>query len=294
MRTNNVVMVRPASFGFNGETARSNSFQVEHSVKQEDILEEFDGAVLALREFGVNVLVIDDTPDSVKPDAIFPNNWLQLRWDNKAVVFPMLAENRRLERRQEIPDVISGKFQMNSIVDLSVSEDEGRFLEGTGSVVFDHYEKVAYACVSPRTNEELARDYISSLDYTPIIFRARSEGLDIYHTNVVMAVTEHFLVICIEAIEVKDQILFSGGSKPIMEISREQMNNFAGNMLELEDGKGNPLLVLSERALGSLKRDQVQMLSEHHAICTLAINNIERIGGGSARCMIAENFLNKK
>ena len=294
MRTNQVVMVRPAAFGYNEKTAGSNVFQNDIEFDQTEIIDEFDRSVLALEECGIDVLVIEDTPSPVKPDAIFANNWLRLRSDGTVVLFPMESLNRRIERRPEIIQKIASGYACRRLLDLSSKEKEGVFLEGTGSIVFDHYNKVGYVCLSSRTNRNLAESYIKSIDYTPMVFSASSGGKEVYHTNVVLSVAEEFIVVCMEALDEVGKQIFNTSNKSILSISIDQMHNFAGNGLELADTKGESLFVLSERASRSLRSDQLRMIENYSSMCVLPLDKIERVGGGSARCMIAENFLPSK
>lgn len=287
------MMIRPVAFQFNEETAGSNHFQNNVDTSIEDIQNEFDEAVQKLREFGVDVLVIEDTMEPVKPDAVFPNNWIQLK-QKEIVLFPMFADNRRKERRQDILDQLSQTYHVNKVNDLSSYESKGQILEGTGSVVFDQYNKVGYASISARTDEGLAKSYIEESGYQAEVFTASVEGKEIYHTNVIMAITEHVIIVCMDVIDKNgiEAIIKSG--KMVMEISIDQMNSFAGNMLELNGPNEESILVMSQTAYDSLNIDQVDILENLHQICCLSIDKIEQIGGGSARCMIAENFLSKK
>ena len=286
-----MVMVRPRSFGFNQKTSHSNAFQQDVQFDPEEINTEFDRSVLSLKNSGVDVLVVEDTPEPVKPDAIFPNNWLHLRADGAIVLFPMASINRRIERRPEIIDEITTKYDCSQLLDLSGYEKQARFLEGTGSIVFDHYSKVGYACISSRTDRELAKNYIKSIGYTPKIFGAFYQEKEIYHTNVVMAVAEDYIIVCLEVLDQVGQEIFNSIQKTIVPISTDQMLNFVGNGLELADNKGNSVFVMSKGAFECLREDQLQTIQKRSSICVLPIDKIETVGGGSARCMIAENFL---
>ncbi len=294
MRTNNVVMIRPRSFGFNENTSQSNAFQQEVQFDPKEINTEFDRSVLSLKNSGVDVLVVEDSTEPAKPDAIFPNNWLQLRADGAIVLFPMASVNRRIERRPEIIEEITKKYECSQLLDLSGYEKQARFLEGTGSVVFDHYAKVGYVCISSRTDQGLADSYIKSIGYTPKIFGAYYEEKEIYHTNVVMAVAEDYVIVCLEVLDQVGREIFNSIQKTLVPISTDQMVNFAGNGLELADDEGDSLFVMSKGAFECLREDQLQTIQKWSSICVLPIDKIETVGGGSARCMIAENFLSVK
>lgn len=298
--TNRVLMVRPAAFGYNNETAESNAFQNQVTLSKEEILQnaltEFDGAVEILRDAGVEVFVAQDTPFPEKPDAVFPNNWISFHSNGELILYPMEARNRRCERRLELVVELQQKLNFAQVFDLSYFEEKSLFLEGTGSVVFDHANKKAYAAISSRTNEEVLNELCAHLNYNPILFHAEDElGQAIYHTNVIMCVGPSFVVICLEAIAtaservlVLESIRNSG--KEVLDISMHQLKNFAGNMLVLKNKEEEPLLILSATAKESLNQNQINFLSESARLVVLPIETIETIGGGSARCMLAEIF----
>ena len=304
--TNTVLMIEPVAFGFNSQTADNNYFQVnvENSTTQIDALREFRDYVDLLRSKGIEVIVVKDTLDPPTPDSIFPNNWVSFNEEGKVFLYPMFAPNRRDERRMEIIDEVKNYgFKVSEIVDLSASENEGFFLEGTGSIIFDHDYKIAYGSISMRLNEILFRDFCASIGYRPIVFHSYQtsgeERLPIYHTNVMMCVAEKFVVICLDAIDdekercyVEDVIRLT--NKQIIAITEEQMHQFAGNMLQLHNEKGEFFLVMSKSAYKSLTQDQIQSIEESCEIVYSDLNTIEKIGGGSARCMLAEVFLPKK
>lgn len=303
MVTNTVLLIRPASFGFNTETEGSNAFQNKvierRDVIRDRALEEFDAFAAKLRSMGVNVEVYDDTSYPEKPDAIFPNNWISMHEDGKVILYPMLAENRRAERREDIIKELKEKFVVTDVLDLSEYEKEGKFLEGTGSIVFDHENKVAYACLSPRTNKELFLKVCEFLDYTPVHFGGYDRnGKEIYHTNVLMCIGERFSVICLDCINesesgyVGDMLADTGHE--LIPITTEQMESFAGNMLFLKTNENKHILVLSQTAFDSLNESQKNRLSKYRELVPLSINTIETIGGGSARCMIGEVFLKRR
>ncbi|MBB1286167.1 amidinotransferase [Flavisolibacter sp. BT320] len=302
--TQSIFLVRPANFVYNKETALSNTFQnaltEELSIIQEKVNSEFNGFVQTLQASDVLVLVFEDTAHPVKPDAVFPNNWVSLHENGKVVLYPMCAKNRRTERRNEILEAIGEKFCISEVIDLSGYEKEGCFLEGTGSIVFDHQNKTAYACLSPRTDKELFLHVCLLLQYHPIYFYALDpEGKEIYHTNVMMCVADRFCVICLESITndvertmVIDSLTNSGHE--IVDISYEQMKNFAGNMLELRTSHDKNVLAMSANAYNSLYAAQKDRLEKYVKLLPLQVQTIETIGGGSVRCMIAEIFLPDK
>ena len=299
--TNHVFLVRPGQFVFNNETAASNAFQQKIVGDQETIsklaTEEFDAMVQKLRKKGVDVTVFDDAVLPPKPDAVFPNNWITMHADGTVILYPMFATNRRLERRNDIIDALRLKFQVKEVVDFSCCEAEDRFLEGTGSIIFDHIAKTAYACISPRTDQSLFIEVCDFLQYQPIYFHSKDrKGMAIYHTNVMMCIAEKFTVICLDSItddverkNVVENLEASGHE--IVDISFQQMENFAGNMLEIQASSGEKLLALSQSAYNCLTDSQRIIIQHYAELLPLPITTIETIGGGSARCMIAEIFL---
>jgi hypothetical protein len=298
---NTVMTVRPAAFGFNEETAASNSFQREALLSNEEILNEalveFDRAVNELRSHGINVHVVEDTLIPRKPDAVFPNNWISFHSDGTLILYPMEALNRRCERRLEVVLELQQKFNFERVIDLTHFESENLFLEGTGSVVFDHEHKVAFAALSSRTSEIVFKELCNQIQYTPFTFAAFDENdQPIYHTNVVMCMGDDFVVVCLECMpDEESRRLFvnevSRLGKSVLDISMAQMNAFAGNMLLLRDGQNNNKLVLSETAYQSLTDEQIGFLKSRVNLNRFNIPVIETIGGGSARCMLAEVFL---
>ncbi len=300
--TQNIFLIRPQNFKYNAETAASNEFQSkaddgeENTVKQL-ALAEFDRFVETLYSKGVNVLVFDDTNEPAKPDAVFPNNWVTFHADGTVILYPLCAESRRSERRMDIFETLGQEFRIEKIIDLSHFESEGRFLEGTGSILFDHVNKVAYACLSPRTDASLFDEVSQTLGYTPISFRAiDAKGRAIYHTNVMMCIGVGFAVICLESVtnaEEKKTVIESlkRHGLAIIDISFEQMNKFAGNMLAVSGENGRLFLVQSQSAFDSFRKDQISILEKYCELLPIPIPTIETIGGGSARCMMAEIFL---
>jgi hypothetical protein len=299
--TNTVMMVRPAAFGFNEETAASNSFQREALLSNEEILNEalveFDRAANELRSHGINVHVVEDTLIPRKPDAVFPNNWISFHPDGSLILYPMEALNRRCERRLEVVIDLQQKFNFEKVIDLTHFESENLFLEGTGSVVFDNEHKVAFAAISSRTSIVVFEELCKQIHYTPFMFAAfDANGQPIYHTNVVMCMGDDFVVVCLECMpdeQIRDLFVneVTRLGKSVLEISVSQMNAFAGNMLLLRDGQNNNKLVLSETAYQCLSSEQIDFLKQRVDFIRFNIPVIETIGGGSARCMLAEVFL---
>lgn len=299
-----VLMIEPIAFGFNEQTAVNNYFQVQQEGNvQEKALQEFHSFVEKLRAKGINVITIKDTIEPKTPDSIFPNNWVSFHADGKVVLYPMFAENRRLERREDIINQIKEQFDVTEIIDYSKIENEDKYLEGTGSMIFDHDNKIAYGSVSLRLDEELFRKFCAEFGFTPVVFHsyqtAGEERLPIYHTNVMMCVADKFVVICLDCIDdeterqnVIDSIKNSG--KELIEISEDQMQNFAGNMLQVQNKSGEKFLIMSQSAYKSLKPEQVSAIEKYSEIIYSDLETIETNGGGSARCMLAEVFLPKK
>lgn len=304
--TSNILMIRPVNFAFNEQTAESNAFQdtkaksLTNTITQEAALQEFDAMVSQLRAAGVNVMVYEDTLEPHTPDSIFPNNWISFHHSGKVCLYPMQAENRRLERRNDIIDDLRTKFHVEVVLDFTHFEKEDKFLEGTGSMVLDRMHRTSYACISPRTNAEVLDAWAKQMNYKLIKFTSvDAHDKEVYHTNVVMCVGDTFAVICLESIPdlderlmVKESLVNSG--KNVIEISLEQMNQFAGNMLLVKSLKGNNLLVMSTTAYNSLSRSQILELEEYAVIQHFDLNMIETCGGGSARCMMAEVHLPEK
>ncbi len=297
---NTVMMVRPAAFGFNLETAASNSFQQELKASADEIferaIEEFDNAVHVLRSNDIGVYIVEDTLIPRKPDAIFPNNWISFHPDGTLILYPMEALNRRCERRLEVVLELQQKFNFEKILDISHFESQNLFLEGTGSVVFDHENKVAFAAISSRTSEVVFQELCKQIQYSPFMFAAFDESSQpIYHTNVVMCMGHDFVVVCLECLaDQQSRELFRNEmnrlGKRVLEISVLQMNRFAGNMLLLRNDENEKKLILSETAYQSLNNEQLDFLHERASLVRLNIPIIETIGGGSARCMLAEVF----
>lgn len=300
-----LLMIRPATFRFNEQTSHSNFFQQTlGNFSEEEILakaqNEFDQMVKTLRENGIEILVINDSSDEIKPDALFPNNWISTDRNGNIFVFPMCTENRRLEKREDILDQLKQKFFVDTITDLSFFESENKFLEGTGSMVMDHIHKKIYAGISPRTNEELVHIFAEHIDYVPVCFYGSDQNNNsIYHTNVIMSIGERFAIVCFDSIknEMEKQKIIDSllhDKIDILEISSDQMNHFAGNMLQVKNNKKKDFLVMSEQAFQSLNEKQLSIIRKYSDILSVPIQTIETVGGGSARCMMAEIFLEKK
>jgi hypothetical protein len=301
-----VLMVRPASFGFNPQTAASNSFQQIADLPGEAetqglVLSEFDGLAKALQHAGVEVLIVPDTSQPAKPDAIFPNNWVSFHYDGTVALYPMLAPNRRAERREDILEQVvrGGRFRVSRTVDLTHREAEGKFLEGTGSLVLDRAHRVAYASLSPRTDLDVLGEFAQLLDYELVTFEAQDAAAQpVYHTNVVMAIGTGFAVVCGEAIAqplhrdaVFNKLRVAGHD--IVDITQRQMQEFAGNLLELSPASGR-VIALSTTACRSFGSAQRRILESHADLVPVSIPTIERIGGGGVRCMLAELHLPKR
>jgi hypothetical protein len=301
--TSRILMIRPVRFGFNEQTAESNAFQdVElaaqtKDVAQEDALGEFDNMVQQLRAMGVDITVYDDTADPYTPDSIFPNNWVSFHASGTVVLYPMQADNRRLERRPDIINDLAEHFHVAKIVDLTHFEAEGKYLEGTGSMVLDRMNKVAFACLSPRTDPDVLAEFGRQTGYRTVIFRATdASGKAIYHTNVLMCIADTFAIVCLSAITDPDERLMvrqelESLNKRIVDISLEQMASFAGNMLQVLTQKGQKLLIMSTRAFESLTPKQIDLLDDYVTLFHFDLSTIEGNGGGSARCMMAEIHL---
>jgi hypothetical protein len=298
-----VFMVKPTYFGFNAETAASNAFQnkisADHNV-QDDVLKEFEALVTTLRKHEIEVIVFDDTLEPLTPDAVFPNNWISMHQNGEVVLYPMLTPNRRLERRLDVVESLREKFAIDAVADLSEYEEQGHILEGTGSIIFDHIHRTAYACISLRTSVQLFQHVCEHLGYRPVSFRATDlNGKDIYHTNVMLTIGTGYAVICADAIEdtlERAMVLasFKKDGLKIIEISFQQVLQFAGNMLEVQNSNGDLFLVMSKQAFNCLTVEQKADLESFVKIIYSDIETIEHIGGGSVRCMLAGIHLPKK
>ena len=306
--TNSILMIRPIRFGMNAQTAVDNFYQQVDAAgaANEDNKKaqaEFDAFVVKLRRTGLNVVEVQDNEQPYTPDSIFPNNWISMHENGTVVLYPMKAQNRRLERRSDIEQILIDQgFAFQEVYDLSAAEDEGRYLEGTGCIIFDHDEKIAYMARSQRANVQLFEKLCKKFGYEPVVFSAYQDTPNgrrpIYHTNVLMCMTDKYAVLCADAIDnaierrhVLDKIELSG--KELLLISEEQKHQFGGNML-LVEGKHKSLhLVMSSSAFNSLTKYQINFIQKYHSIVHSDLKTIETLGGGSARCMLAEIYLPK-
>ena len=295
--TSHILMIQPVNFSFNAETAVNNAFQVENKADnvQQKALEEFENFVSLLQQHNIEVTVVKDTAFPNTPDSIFPNNWISFH-KHSICLYPMYAVNRRLERKPDLIQMLRDKYGIEKIFDLTHYENENKFLEGTGSMVLDRENRIAYACLSPRTNIEVLDVFCRQMKYLPVVFNATDESnTAIYHTNVMMCVADRYVVVCLESIKKTEQrkslkSAISMTGKDIIAISFNQMNHFAGNMLQMKNTKGQQLLVMSSQAYHSLTKAQVKKLEQFNPIIHAPLTTIETNGGGSARCMMAEVF----
>ncbi len=299
--TSKVLMVRPVRFGFNEQTAENNSFQKRgyELSAQEMALAEFDKFVSLLESNGVEVIVAEDTPEPHTPDSIFPNNWFSTHATGELILYPMCAPNRRLERKEGVLKMIKEvgeRGKMKKIIDLTHFEKENLYLEGTGSLIFDRKNKLVFACRSPRCDIAVLEELCEKLDYEFLDFGAFDrDGMPVYHTNVMMCVGEKFVVVCLDSIKNIDErteliSFIEDCDKELIEISIDQMEQFAGNMLQLKSKEGDPLLIMSATAKRALSSEQLERLSSYCKILAPELESIEINGGGSARCMLAEIF----
>tara|TARA_R110002050_G_scaffold32294_9_gene83256 strand:+ start:2889 stop:3824 length:936 start_codon:yes stop_codon:yes gene_type:complete len=307
--TNSVLMVRPINFRMNEQTAVNNYYQQELTnmlpatinAKAE---KEFDDFVIKLQNIGVEVIVVNDTETPITPDSIFPNNWISFHENGDVGLYPMFAENRRLERREDVLETLESKgFVIENIVDYTEAEEEEVFLEGTGSMVLDRENRKAYCALSPRADEDLFIEFCEDFEYTPVIFTSNqtvdNQREAIYHTNVMMCVAEQFAIICLESIDDKKErknVLkhLKENGKEVITITEQQVNAFAGNMLQVKGNNEQRYLVMSSSAYHSLRKEQLQKIEKYNPIIHSSLETIETCGGGSARCMMAEVFLPKQ
>lgn len=303
--TNNIMMIRPAAFQFNEQTAVTNAFQTSDNMgNSEEVniqaLREFDNFVLKLKEVGVNVIVMHDTPNPIKPDAVFPNNWISFHGNGTLITYPMATANRRIERREDIITSLGLLFDIKHRYSFEASEEEGEFLEGTGSMILDRPNKIVYACLSPRTSIFLLDRFCLLMGYKLVsFFSTDANGKEIYHTNVMMAIADRYAVVCLESIKDEDKreevrLSLESSGKEVIEITFNQVLNFAGNMLQVEGSLGQRILVMSQQAYDSLREDQINKIKQYDSILPIPIDTIEKYGGGSVRCMMAEVFLPRK
>ena len=304
---NSILMIRPNDFGFNEETASDNHYQNKNFTagnSNELAQKEFDEMVLNLRQNGISVHVFQDDDSEHTPDSIFPNNWVSFHENGNVGLYPMYAENRRSERRPEVLDFLENEgYNIENIVDYSSAESENKFLEGTGSMILDRENRIAYCSISKRSNEDLFIEFCEDFEFTPVLFNSfQSVGnkrLPIYHTNVMMCVATEYVIICLDSIDDRKQRknvseFINESGKKLIEISEKQVESFAGNMLEVINDNGESILVMSSSAEDSLNENQKNIIMKYSKIISSDINTIELCGGGSARCMMAEIFLPKK
>lgn len=306
--TNSILMIRPVNFRMNEQTAVNNYYQEGLSIKNAEINKkaqlEFDDYAGKLKSFGVNVIVISDNLENDTPDSIFPNNWISFHENGTIAIYPMFAENRRMERREDVLGTLEENgFLIENVVDYTSAEEQDVFLEGTGSMILDRQNQKAYCALSPRADEELFIEFCEDFEYTPVIFTANQtvngSREAIYHTNVMMCVAETFAVICLSSIDDKKerkQVLKSlkEDRKEVIDISEDQVTNFAGNMLQVQGSNNERFLIMSQAAYDSLTKNQVNRIEKHCKIISSSLSTIETCGGGSARCMMAEVFLPKQ
>jgi hypothetical protein len=304
--TNTVLMVRPVQFRMNEQTSVNNYYQkVPENILSEAVnkmaVKEFDGMVRKLKKVGIQVIVVKDTKEFDTPDSIFPNNWISFHSNGTIGLYPMFAENRRLERKESVLEAVEAQgFVVKNVVDYTAAEADNLFLEGTGSILLDRVNNKAYCAISDRADEELFVEFCEDFEYTPVVFSAYQTVNDkrekIYHTNVMMCIGDRFAVVCLASIDDKKERKslikhLQDDGKKVIEISEEQVNNFAGNMLQLKGSEDASYLVMSESALNSLRPAQVKLIESYATIVSSPLDTIESCGGGSARCMMAEVFL---
>jgi hypothetical protein len=290
------------NFGFNAQTAVNNAFQVAGAgdAAQEKARSEFDNFVTVLRSNGVDVTVINDTPQPHTPDSIFPNNWISFHEPDTICLYPMFAENRRQERKPPVIQQLQQTFTITNTLDFSGYEKDHLFLEGTGSMVLDRDNKIAYACLSPRTHQPVLDDFCRKMGYRPVLFTSvDGAGKPVYHTNVIMCVADKYVVMCLDSLPNHEenkmvQEMIGNTGKELIRISPDQMNHFAGNMLQVQNNAGEKLLVMSSQAYKSLDAEQIKKLESYNPLLHAPLTTIETNGGGSARCMMAEIFLKEK
>ena len=294
-----ILMVRPFQFYFNQQTAANNFFQSNINIENanELAIAEFDAMVEKLRAHQIKVNVVQDTKDPSTPDSIFPNNWVSTHTNGTLCLYPMFAENRRAERKSTVINFLQSNYKIENTLDLTDLEKEGIFLEGTGSMVLDHQNKIAYGCLSERLDKNAFNEWCDKMQFKPIAFKALDDKAQpIYHTNVLMCMANQFVVICSDSIpnEQERQMLldsFAQTNKEVIEISQDQLNHFAGNMLQVFDITEKPHLIMSEQAYKSLHTAQLKSLEKYNPLLPISIPTIEALGGGSTRCMMAEIYL---
>lgn len=300
--TDTILMVRPHHFGYNPQTAENNAFQSKDKLENKNLIQEkaqqeFDIFVKTLNQHGIETIIIEDANDGLeRPDAVFPNNWISFHQEGMTIIYPMYAPSRRIERREDVIQMMQQRLKREKLIRFTHYESENRFLEGTGSMILDREHKIVYACLSPRTDEQILEEYCETIGYKKVAFDALDEqGGRIYHTNVMMALGETFAVISLATIRNKTERekllqLFKETKKELIDISLEQVNSFAGNMLQVRNKKGETFLVMSSQAYKALTPKQIQQIETHTNILHSPVPTIEKYGGGSVRCMMAEVF----
>ena len=304
--TNTVLMIRPIQFRMNEQTSVNNYYQkTPENTLPEAVnimaVKEFDGLVRKLKKAGIHVIVVKDTKEFDTPDSIFPNNWISFHANGTIGLYPMFAENRRLERKESVLEAVEAQgFVVKNVVDYTAAEADNLFLEGTGSILLDRVNNKAYCAISDRADEELFIEFCEDFEYTPVVFSAyqtvNGKREKIYHTNVMMCIGETFAVVCLASIDDKKERKslinnLQEDGKKVIEISEDQVNQFAGNMLQLKGADAASYLVMSQSALNSLRPAQIKIIESHTTILSSPLDTIESCGGGSARCMMAEVFL---
>ena len=304
--TSQLMMVRPANFSSNIETLETNKFQSDldkndcQELIQSHAIEEFDNMVKILRNHHITVIDVNDLKELNNTDAIFPNNWVSFHQDNTAVIYPMMSKSRRQEKRNDLLKYLEEyqSYKIEKLIDLSYLEKDGFFLEGTGSMVLDRINKIVFACISSRTSIDALEVFCGELNYSSVVFEALSDNVPIYHTNVMMSLGQETAFICSDTIKDEKDVkrihkLFGMSERKIIELSMAQMKQFAGNVLEVENAKGRSHLIMSESAYNSLDQEQIELINSVSIIISIPLKTIEKYGGGSARCMLAEIFLTK-
>ena len=295
---NKLLMVRPAKFAYNEQTERNNYFQTRLPIPNihEKACEEFDNLVAVLRNNKIEVVVVQDTLEPHTPDSIFPNNWFSTHLTGELILYPMFAQNRRLERKSQVLDTIKEHFRIHKVIDLTDWENKNRFLEGTGSLVLDNNNRVVYACRSERTDDIVFEEFCTKMNFEPQLFNAYDENMEkIYHTNVMLSIGEKYAVICAESIidnKRKTKVIetLEGAEKEVLDISFKQMSSFCANILEVRNSDNEHCLIMSEKAHKAFTSEQLNRLEGHCKIISSPLNIVEETGGGSSRCMIAEIF----
>ena len=307
--TSEIFMIRPKHFNFNHETAKNNHFQKEEkTLKNKEVLQnaisEFEELVKKIKQKNIKVEIFEDREEVITTDSIFPNNWISLHKDGKIYLYPMFSEIRRKEKRIDIINSYADNgYLINETIDLSKYEKENKFLEGTGSMVLDRENKLCYAAISERTSREVLNKFCEISGYEAIEFKSyqtfENKRKEIYHTNVMMCIADKYVIICLDSIDniderksVIEKLIES--KKEIIEINEKQCNNFAGNMLQVKNNQNKKFLIMSKSAYDSLSKEQLKLITSHNEIIYSSLDTIEKLGGGSARCMITENFLRRK